>query len=216
MATRPLTVGVPAETKTAEHRVAMTPDGVRELERHGVEVFVQAGAGEGSAIADAEYETAGATIVPTAADAWSQQMVVKVKEPQGAELGLLRDDLTLFTYLHLAAYPEVAKALVAARTTALAYETVQTAAGALPLLAPMSAKNSASTSPGKTATSPSSTTTPQCTAGEPSQEQGKSSRRSLRWSESPDLNRHRRLRPRLRPAPVLVSLSSLPAPFPLH
>ena len=138
MAPRPLTVGVPAETKTAEHRVAMTPDGVRELERHGVEVFVQAGAGEGSAIADAEYETAGATIVPTAADAWSQQIVVKVKEPQGAELGLLRADLTLFTYLHLAAYPDVAKALLAAGTTALAYETVQIANGALPLLAPMS------------------------------------------------------------------------------
>ncbi len=138
MSATPLTVGVPAEIKTAEHRVAMTPDGVRELERHGVQVFVQAGAGEGSAITDGEYETAGATIVPTAADAWSQQMVVKVKEPQASEFGYLRPDLTLFTYLHLAAYPEVAKALAAARTTALAYETVQTASGALPLLAPMS------------------------------------------------------------------------------
>jgi alanine dehydrogenase len=133
-----LTVGVPTETKTLEHRVAMTPDGVRELERHGVEVFVQAGAGDHSSIPDSDYVAAGATIVPTAADAWAQQMVVKVKEPQGAELDMLRADLTLFTYLHLAAYPEVAKRLIAAGTTALAYETVQLASGALPLLAPMS------------------------------------------------------------------------------
>jgi alanine dehydrogenase len=133
-----LTVGVPTETKTLEHRVAMTPDGVRELERHGVEVFVQAGAGDHSSIPDADYVAAGATIVPTAADAWAQQMVVKVKEPQGAELDMLRADLTLFTYLHLAAYPEVAKRLIAAGTTALAYETVQVESGALPLLAPMS------------------------------------------------------------------------------
>jgi alanine dehydrogenase len=133
-----LTVGVPTETKTLEHRVAMTPDGVRELERHGVQVFVQAGAGEHSSIPDADYVAAGATIVPTAADAWAQQMVVKVKEPQGAELDMLRADLTLFTYLHLAAYPEVAKRLIAAGTTALAYETVQLESGALPLLAPMS------------------------------------------------------------------------------
>ena len=81
---------------------------------------------------------AGADIVPTAADAWAQQMVVKVKEPKDEEFGFLRPDLTLFTYLHLAAYPEVAKALLAARTTALAYETVQLDNGALPLLAPMS------------------------------------------------------------------------------
>jgi alanine dehydrogenase len=133
-----LTVGVPTETKTLEHRVAMTPDGVRELERHGTQVFVQAGAGEHSSIPDADYIAAGATIVPTADDAWAQQMVVKVKEPQGAELDMLRADLTLFTYLHLAAYPEVAKRLIAAGTTALAYETVQVESGALPLLAPMS------------------------------------------------------------------------------
>ena len=133
-----LTVGVPTETKTAEGRVAMTPDGVRELERLGVQVFVQAGAGENCSITDTEYRAAGADIVPTAQDAWAQQMVVKVKEPQGVELGYLRADLTLFTYLHLAAYPEVAKALIAAGTTAIAYETVQLAGGALPLLAPMS------------------------------------------------------------------------------
>jgi alanine dehydrogenase len=133
-----LTVGVPKETKTAEHRVALTPDGVRELERHGLEVFVEAGAGVDSAVPDADFERAGATIVPTAADAWSQEMVVKVKEPQGAELTYLRPDLTLFTYLHLAAYPDVAKALLAAGTTGIAYETVEKADGSLPLLAPMS------------------------------------------------------------------------------
>ncbi len=133
-----LTVGVPKETKTAEHRVALTPDGVRELERHGVEVFVEAGAGVDSAVPDADFERAGATIVPTAVDAWSQEMVVKVKEPQGAELTYLRPDLTLFTYLHLAAYPDVAKALLAAGTTGIAYETVEKPDGSLPLLAPMS------------------------------------------------------------------------------
>ncbi len=116
----------------------MTPDGVRELDRHGVEVFVETHAGEGASIADADYRAAGATIVPTAADAWAQQMVVKVKEPKAEEFGFLHADLTLFTYLHLAAYPEVATALLAAGTTGIAYETVQTENGALPLLAPMS------------------------------------------------------------------------------
>jgi len=129
---------VPREVKTAEHRVAMTPDGVRELERHGIQVYVEAGAGEGASISDADYVAAGADIVPTAEDAWAQQLVVKVKEPREEELRYLRPDLTLFTYLHLAAYPDVAKALLAAGTTALAYETVQLESGALPLLAPMS------------------------------------------------------------------------------
>jgi len=132
------TVGVPKEIKTAEHRVAMTPDGVRELERHGIDVFIETQAGAGASFADADYVAAGATIVPTAADAWSQQMVVKVKEPKSEEFGFLRSDLTLFTYLHLAAYPDVAHALLAAGTTAVAYETVQLESGALPLLAPMS------------------------------------------------------------------------------
>ena len=132
------TIGVPREIKTAEGRVAMTPDGVRECERLGINVYVETGAGEGASIPDSDYVAAGADIVPTAADAWSQQMVVKVKEPKAEEFGYLRKDLTLFTYLHLAAYPEVAKALLAAGTTAFAYETVQTDNGALPLLAPMS------------------------------------------------------------------------------
>ena len=131
-------VGVPKEIKTQEYRVAMTPDGVREFERQGVDVFVETGAGEGASFRDDDYRAAGATIVPTAADAWSQEMVVKVKEPKAEEFDYLRSDLTLFTYLHLAAYPEVAKALLAAGTTALAYETVQLPSGALPQLAPMS------------------------------------------------------------------------------
>ncbi len=132
------TVGVPKEIKVQEYRVAMTPDGVREFERHGIDVFVEAGAGEGASFSDDDYRSAGATIVPTAADAWAQQMVVKVKEPKAEEFGFLRPDLTLFTYLHLAAYPAVAKALVDAGTTSIAYETVQLPGGALPLLAPMS------------------------------------------------------------------------------
>lgn len=132
------TVGVPREVKTAEHRVAMTPDGVRELDRAGVAVMVEAGAGEGASITDDDYVAAGATIVPTAADAWAQQMVVKVKEPKHEEFQYLREDLTLFTYLHLAAYPAVADALLAAKTTSVAYETVQLSDGSLPLLAPMS------------------------------------------------------------------------------
>jgi alanine dehydrogenase len=132
------TVGVPKEIKTAEHRVALTPDGVRELSNGGVEVFVETGAGAGASITDDDYTAAGAKIVPTAADAWAQEMVVKVKEPKEAEFGFLRDDLTLFTYLHLAAYPAVADALLAAGTTGVAYETVQLDDGSLPLLAPMS------------------------------------------------------------------------------
>ena len=132
------TVGVPREIKTAEGRISMTPEGVREFERLGIQVFVERGAGEGASITDGQYEAAGATIVPTAADAWSQQMVVKVKEPKAEEFGFLRPDLTLFTYLHLAAYPQVAEALLQSGTTAFAYETVQTSDGKLPLLAPMS------------------------------------------------------------------------------
>src|SRR5262245_25910273 len=132
------TVGVPKEIKNNEYRVAMTPDGVREFERLGIDVFVETGAGAGASFSDADYVAAGADIVPTAADAWAQEMVVKVKEPKDDEFKFLRADLTLFTYLHLAAYPIVAKALIESRCTALAYETVQLDNGALPLLAPMS------------------------------------------------------------------------------
>ena len=131
-------VGVPAEIKTAENRVAMTPDGVRELMAHGHEVLIQTGAGTGSAFGDAAYAAAGATLVPTAEQAWAAELIVKVKEPQPEEFALLRPGALLFTYLHLAAYPDVAKALLEAGTTALAYETVQLTDGSLPLLAPMS------------------------------------------------------------------------------
>jgi alanine dehydrogenase len=116
----------------------MTPDGVRELVRAGGKVSVQTGAGLGSAITDDDFRGAGATIVTSADDAWAQEMVVKVKEPQESEFAFLRPDLTLFTYLHLAAYPKVADALIASKCTAIAYETVQGANASLPLLAPMS------------------------------------------------------------------------------
>ena len=89
------TVGVPREVKTAEHRVAMTPDGVRELERHGIDVLIETGAGVGASISDADYVAAGADIVSTAADAWAQELVVKVKEPKAEEFQFLRPDLTL-------------------------------------------------------------------------------------------------------------------------
>jgi alanine dehydrogenase len=133
-----ISVGVPTEIKSSEGRVAMTPDGVRELARAGAHVFVQTGAGSNCSLTDDDYRAAGAVIVLTAADAWSKDMVVKVKEPQASEFVFLRPDLTLFTYLHLAAYPAVADALIASKCTAIAYETVQSASGSLPLLAPMS------------------------------------------------------------------------------
>ena len=130
-------VGVPREGKEGEHRIAMTPDGVRELEHRGHRVLVERGAGDGSSISEDEYREAGADIVERE-EAWGADLVVKVKEPQPDEHALLRRDQVLFTYLHLAAYPEVAKALLDAGTTGLAYETVQLANGSLPLLAPMS------------------------------------------------------------------------------
>jgi alanine dehydrogenase len=130
-------VGVPAEIKTAEDRVAITPDGVRELTAHGHRILIQRGAGQGSSIGDDDFAAVGADLVDVD-EAWGADLVVKVKEPQPEEYGRLREDLVLFTYLHLAAYPEVAKALLAAGTTSLAYETVQLPDGALPLLAPMS------------------------------------------------------------------------------
>jgi alanine dehydrogenase len=133
------TVGVPREIKLEEGRVAVTPDGVRELAAHGVEVVIEAGAGAESSIADDLYARAGATVVASAAEVWERaDLVCKVKEPQESEFAYLRPGLTLFTYLHLAAYPAVAEALVASGATGVAYETVQNADGSLPLLAPMS------------------------------------------------------------------------------
>jgi alanine dehydrogenase len=132
-------IGVPKEVKVHEYRVAITPAGVHELTEHGHDVLVERGAGAGSSIADEEYAAAGAKILDTADDVWgSSELVLKVKEPVAEEYHRLRDDLTLFTYLHLAASRECTDALLGSGTTAIAYETVQQADGALPLLFPMS------------------------------------------------------------------------------
>jgi alanine dehydrogenase len=130
-------IGVPSEIKRDEQRVALTPDGVRELVAHGLEVRVQQGAGSGAGISDEAFTAAGARLVDRE-EAWAAHLVVKVKEPQPEEFDFLRSDLVLFTYLHLAAYPEVGRALLEAGTTGVAYETVQLENGSLPLLAPMS------------------------------------------------------------------------------
>src|SRR5690242_17814288 len=132
-------VGVPKEVKNHEYRVALTPAGVTELVRSGHEVLVERSAGEGSSIPDGDYVAAGARIVDAADDVWADaDLLLKVKEPIAEEYGRLRAGQTLFTYLHLAASKECTDALVTSGTTAIAYETVQTAGGALPLLAPMS------------------------------------------------------------------------------
>jgi alanine dehydrogenase len=132
-------IGVPTEVKNHEYRVAITPSGVHELVAHGHEVLVQKGAGEGSSLRDDEFVAAGATIVPDADDTWgAADMVLKVKEPIQEEYHRLRDDLVLFTYLHLAADEPLTRQLMVNKVTALAYETVQLPSGALPLLYPMS------------------------------------------------------------------------------
>jgi alanine dehydrogenase len=123
-------IGVPREIKPDERRVALTPDAVRELVSHGLQVRIEQGAGEGAGICDAAFEAAGAAVVDQA-EAWAAHLVVKVKEPQPEEFGFLRPDLVLFTYLHLAAYPAVGRALLQAGTTAIAYETVSEIAGRL-------------------------------------------------------------------------------------
>ena len=131
------TIGVPSEIKVDEQRVALTPDAVRELVTQGLEVRVQSDAGAGAGISDQAFAAAGARVV-TREEAWAAHLVVKVKEPQAEEFAFLRDDMVLFTYLHLAAYPKVGEALLDAGTTGVAYETVQLENGSLPLLAPMS------------------------------------------------------------------------------
>jgi alanine dehydrogenase len=132
-------VGIPKEIKTDEHRVSLPPDGVRELKAHGHEILVERGAGLGSSFADEEYAAAGATLVASAAEAWhGADMVVKVKEPQSAEYGYMREDLILFTYLHLAAAEELTHKMIASGVTGMAYETVVDHEGRLPLLEPMS------------------------------------------------------------------------------
>ncbi|MGH8992291.1 MAG: alanine dehydrogenase [Acidimicrobiia bacterium] len=135
----PLVVGVPRETKDGEHRVAITPDGVAELVHLGTTVVVETGAGLDSSITDEEYLGAGAQIAKDATEVWERgEIVCKVKEPQADELGLMWRGQILFTYLHLAAYPDVAKGLLDRQVIGVAYETVQLDSGALPLLAPMS------------------------------------------------------------------------------
>jgi alanine dehydrogenase len=131
-------VGVPKEVKDNEYRVAMTPGGVHQLVVAGHEVWIESGAGEGSGFSDEEYASLGARLVPTNADAWSAEMVVKVKEPQPSEFEFLRRDLVLFTYLHLAAEERLTREMMARGVTGVAYETVELPNGHLPLLTPMS------------------------------------------------------------------------------
>jgi alanine dehydrogenase len=132
-------IGVPSEVKVHEYRVAITPAGVHELTRNGHDVVVQRDAGRGSSITDAEFQAAGATIVPGPDDVWSAaDLILKVKEPIAEEYGRMRQGQVLFTYLHLAASRECTDALLAAGVTGIAYETVQLPDLSLPLLAPMS------------------------------------------------------------------------------
>jgi alanine dehydrogenase len=131
-------VGVPREIKNNEYRVAMTPAGVQQLIEQGHEVLVETMAGDGSRFTDKQYTQVGAKIVPTAADAWSAELVVKVKEPIQVEYPFLRSDLVLFTYLHLAAEEKLTHAMLDSGVTGIAYETVEAPDGSLPLLTPMS------------------------------------------------------------------------------
>jgi alanine dehydrogenase len=132
-------IGVVKEIKQSEGRVALTPAGTEELVRSGHSVLVERGAGEGSGFADGAYVAAGASTADGPEKVWADvDLLVKVKEPVGPELGLLREGLVLFTYLHLAAAPELTRALVLSGTAGVGYETVEDAAGHLPLLAPMS------------------------------------------------------------------------------
>ncbi|WP_050184347.1 alanine dehydrogenase [Domibacillus robiginosus] len=131
-------IGIPAEIKNNENRVAITPSGVASLVAAGHQVIIEKGAGLGSGFTDEEYEQYGAQVLDSAKDVWSRaEMVMKVKEPLASEYQYFRKDLLLFTYLHLAAEPELTKALVDSGVTGIAYETV-TAGGTLPLLSPMS------------------------------------------------------------------------------
>jgi alanine dehydrogenase len=131
-------IGVAKEIKDNEYRVAITPGGTRQLVDAGHKVMVQTGAGEGIGIPDAQYQAAGAEIVPRAADVWSADIVVKVKEPQQSEYYLMRPDQVLFTFLHLAADKDLTMEMVKSRITGIAYETVELPSGYLPLLSPMS------------------------------------------------------------------------------
>ena len=132
-------IGVPKEVKVREYRVGLTPTSVRELTAHGHGVLVETGAGSGIGMDDAAYERAGAQIARTAADVFAAaDLILKVKEPQPAERRMLRPGQVLFTYLHLAPDPDQARELMASKATCIAYETVTSPMGTLPLLAPMS------------------------------------------------------------------------------
>lgn len=131
-------IGVPKEIKNHENRVALTPAGAASLVQEGHEVLIETNAGLGSGFPDHDYQEQGAKIVSSAKETWSAQLVLKVKEPLEAEYPYLREDLVLFTYLHMAPAPALAKAMLDAKTTGIAYETVRDAYGQLPLLIPMS------------------------------------------------------------------------------
>ncbi len=131
-------IGVPKEILNNENRVAMTPAGVYTLVGAGHEVIIETNAGLGSSFTDAMYEEVGASIVSTGKEAWEVDMVMKVKEPQASEFEFFKEDLIIFTYFHLAQEPELTKALLEHKITAIAYETVQLPDRSLPLLAPMS------------------------------------------------------------------------------
>jgi len=132
-------IGVPEEIKIREKRVALTPAGAHELVKHGHTVFIEDGAGEGSGIMNEYYEKAGAVILKSIAEIWERSdMIIKVKEPVGPELAMMREGQILFTYLHLAPDEKLTRAMLERKTIGIAYETIQFENGALPLLAPMS------------------------------------------------------------------------------
>ncbi len=131
-------IGIPREVKNNENRVGLTPSGVVALVDSGHDVYVETNAGAGSHFTDEDYKEVGATIVDKAAEVWNVELIIKVKEPQATEYQYLTEDLMLFTYLHLANEPELAKVLVKNKVTGIAYETVQLADNSLPLLTPMS------------------------------------------------------------------------------
>ena len=133
-----MTIGIPKEIKNNENRVAVTPAGVAAFLAAGHTIKIQKGAGEGSGFTDAVYQNAGANIVDTAEEVWLADMVMKVKEPIESEFKYFREDLILFTYLHLAAEQKLTEALLQSKVTAIAYETIQLPNGTLPLLTPMS------------------------------------------------------------------------------
>jgi alanine dehydrogenase len=131
-------IGIPTEIKEREHRIGINPGGVVELTAAGHDVLIQKDAGLGSGFTNEELAEAGATIVPSAADAWAADMVMKVKEPLESEVQYFRPGLILYTYLHLAPLPELTQHLMEKKVRAIAYETIEGADGSLPLLRPMS------------------------------------------------------------------------------